>query len=100
MKKLLGTLAVLSLSATFAAPALAQMDVGAMTCGAFFALDAAGQGDATNAIMNFVKDTANAGVVGTAAESMANMAAADVTAQIDKACEGQPVDTNLLSVLQ
>jgi hypothetical protein len=50
--------------------------------------------------MNFVKDTANAGTVAAAAQLMGDMPAAEVQPLIDKACEGQTVDTSLISVLK
>ena len=99
MNKLFGTVAAATMMAAFAAPALAQMDVATMTCGAFFAMDDAGRADGLNAIMNFVKDAANTEAAGTAAETMANMSNSDAMAMVEKACEGQVVDTNLLSVL-
>jgi hypothetical protein len=99
MKKF-GVLAAATILAGAAMPAFAQMDVAAMTCGAYYDMDAAGRTEATNAIMNFVKDTANAAVAGTAAGLMGEMPAAEVQPLIDKACEGQTVDTNLISVLK
>jgi hypothetical protein len=100
MKTLIASCAAAALTLAAAAPALAQVDAGTLTCGAFYALDSAGQAEAQNAIMNFVKDTANAATVGTAAQTMADMSDAEARAQIDKSCEGQTVDTNLISVLK
>jgi hypothetical protein len=100
MKKLFGVLGAAVLLTGGALPALAQMDVATMTCGAYYAMDAAGRTEATNAIMNFVKDTANAGTVAAAAQLMGDMPAAEVQPLIDKACEGQTVDTSLISVLK
>lgn len=100
MKTTLKFLGAAVLAAGFAAPALAQTDVATMTCGAFYAMDDAGRIEGRTAIMNFIKDTANAAVAGTAAELMANMTDEQAQAQIDKSCEGQAVDVNLLSVLK
>ena len=100
MKTFYGVIGAAALLAGGAMPALAQMDVAGMTCGAYYAMDAAGRTEATNAIMNFVKDTANAATAGAAAQLMGEMPAAEVQPLIDKACEGQTVDTNLISVLK
>jgi hypothetical protein len=96
------TLVFLALSALGALPALAQEDVAAMTCGAFYAMDAAGQETSINAIVNFVNDSANAAQYAVAAEAItgAGEGANGVRAIIDKGCEGQTVDTNLLSVIK
>lgn len=88
------------LAAAFAGPALAQMDAGAMTCGDFYGMDDAGKADALNAITNFVNDAANASVAAVAQAAIAGLDTAGVQQRIDVGCEGQPVDTNLISTIK
>jgi hypothetical protein len=100
MKVLFKMTTAIALVAGSALPALAQMDVGALTCGAFYAMDDAGRADGVNAIINFVNDSANSAVASVAQTAISGMDAAGVQAVIDKGCEGQPVDTNLISTIK
>ena len=79
-------------------PAAAQ-DVAGMTCGAFFASDEAHRTDNLNSILNFVKDTSNSAVVGTAATILQDATLEAAMQLIEKSCEGQKDDVNLISVL-
>ena len=100
MTKFFKVVAVAALCVGGAMPAMAQMDVAGMTCGAFFGLDAAGRVEGTNAVLNFVKDTNNSAAAGTAATTLATATEAEAQKAIEVACEGQAVETNLLSVLK
>lgn len=100
MKSKITFVCAAALVASMAVPALAQMDAATTTCGAFFALDAGGRVEATNAVVNFVKDTANAAVAGPAASVLQDATHEQALQMIEAACEGQTVDTNLLSVLK
>jgi hypothetical protein len=88
------------LAAAFAGPALAQMDAGAMTCGDFYGMDDAGKAEALNAVTNFVNDAANSAVAAVAQAAIAGMDPAGVQQRVDVGCEGQPVDTNLISTIK
>jgi hypothetical protein len=100
MNKFFGVIAASALLAGGAMPALAQMDVAGMTCGAFFAMDAGGRNEGVNAIMNFVKDSANAAAAGTAAQLLQSATPEAALQLVENRCEGQAVDVNLLSVLK
>jgi uncharacterized protein YgbK (DUF1537 family) len=100
MNKFFGVIAATTLLVGGAVPALAQMDVAAMTCGAYFDMDAAGRAEGANAVQNFVKDTANHTVAGPAAQLLATSTQEEVIQAIEAACEGQTVETNLMSVLK
>lgn len=100
MTKFFKVVAAAALFVGGAVPAMAQMDVAGMTCGAFFGMDAAGRTEGTNAVLDFVKDSGNAAAAGTAASTLATATEAEALKAIEVACEGQPVETNLLSVLK
>jgi len=100
MKNALMYVGAVALAGSFALPVLAQTDVAAWTCGEFFALDAGGRNEATNAVTNYVNDTANAATTSAASQAISGMTMEQTLQVIEKACEGQPVDTNLLSVLK
>jgi hypothetical protein len=100
MKVLLKVVGVAALVASTAFPALAQMDAGAMTCGDFYGMDDAGRADALNAITNFINDTANSAVAAVAQTAITGMDSAGVQQLIDVGCEGQAVDTNLISTIK
>lgn len=98
--KTLNLAAAALFAAALSGPALAQMDAGAMTCGDFYGMDDAGKADALNAITNFVNDAANSAVAAVAQAAIAGMDTAGVQQRIDTGCEGQPVDTNLISTIK
>lgn len=100
MNRIFGVVAAAALLVGGTLPALAQMDVAAMTCGAFFAMDAGGRAEGANAVLNFVKDSNNAAAAGTAATLLSAATQEDALKAIEVACEGQTVETNLLSVLK
>jgi hypothetical protein len=100
MNKFIGAMAATALLVGGTMPALAQMDVAGMTCGAFFDMDAAGRAEGVNAVLNFVKDTANHSAAGTAASLLQDATQEQAMQKIEAACEGQTVETNLLSVLK
>ena len=77
----------------------AEQDVGGMTCGAFFASDEAHRTDNLNAILNFVRDTSNSAVVGTAATILQDATPEQTLEVVRRSCEGQKDDVNLISVL-
>lgn len=100
MNKFFGAIAATTLLVGGAMPALAQIDVAAMTCGAYFAMDAAGRQEGANAVLSFVQDANNSAAVGTAASVLAAATQEDTIKAIEVGCEGQAVETNLLSVIK
>jgi hypothetical protein len=78
----------LLVGAGLSAPALAQIDAGVLTCEAFLALDAGGKIEATNAVMNYVADAANASSTAAAAQMMEGMDATQAQQAIESVCVG------------
>jgi hypothetical protein len=102
MTKFFGVIGAAAVVAGMALPAMADghMDVATLTCGAFFEMDAAGRIQGTNAVVNWVRDSANAAAAGAAAQMLQSTTEQESLQMIEAACEGQTVDTNLISVLQ
>jgi hypothetical protein len=91
-----GMLVVAGLSA----PALAQMDAGALTCAAFLALDAGAKGAATNAVTISVADAATAESTAAAAEMPSGMDATQAPQAVESACRGATAGITVPMALQ
>lgn len=100
MTGMLKTIGVAAVIAALGVPAFAQMDVAAMTCGDFFALDAGGRDQAATAVSEFVASSANSEAAGAATALLQGLPVAEVIQKVEAVCEGQDVTTNLLSVLK
>jgi hypothetical protein len=102
MKKFFGMIGAAALASGIAVPAVADghMDVATLTCGAFFEMDAAGRIQGTNAVVNWVRESANASAAGAAAQKLQSTTEQESLQLIEAACEGKDVSTNLISVLQ
>jgi hypothetical protein len=100
MKKTAYVIAGLLLGAGLSAPALAQIDAGALTCEAFLALDAGGKVEASNAVSSYVADAANAATTAAAAEMMKGMDATQAQQAIESACNGAAAGTTVPMALQ
>ncbi len=91
-----GLLVVAGLSA----PALAQIDAGALTCEAFLALDAGAKVEATNAVTTYVAEAANAESTAAAAEMLNGMDATQAQQAIESACVGATAGITVPMALQ
>jgi hypothetical protein len=79
----------LVLATRLSTPAMAQqIDAGLLTCEACLAMDAADKAEATNAVISYVKDAANASTTGAAADLVKKMDGTAVHGAIDSACVG------------
>ena len=98
--KTVSVIAGLLVGAGLSAPALAQIDAGALTCEAFLALDAGGKVEASNAVTSFVTDAANAESTAAAAEMMKGMDATQAQQAIESACVGATAGITVPMALQ
>ena len=99
MKRFAQFVGAAALVAGFAAPALADMDGGAITCGQFKAMDAGGMIEATNAIQGYTAEAKNAAMVGTATQ-FSTATTEDMQKAIDARCGAEPDTTLVITALQ
>lgn len=93
-----------ALIAVLVAPSLAlaqdQIDVAALTCGDWNAMDEAGKLASTNAVIAFVNESANHETAGLAAEAIKGKEAADVGKMIDSDCSEVDAMANLVASIK
>jgi isopentenyl diphosphate isomerase/L-lactate dehydrogenase-like FMN-dependent dehydrogenase len=90
------SLALAALLAGGALPALAEIDAGAMTCGVYMAMDAAGRATAANALQTYAMNPANAATATAADEQLHGLSTVEVQSMIDAHCQGRTADTNII----
>ena len=88
-----------------ALPAVADIDVPAMTCGAFAAMDTAGQNTASDALLRWAKSSENSSECGTISSQLGcgtsnEMNKSQVRALIAKHCTGQSASATVIEDLR
>jgi len=104
MRRAFRTTGAAALIAVLVAPSFAfaqdQIDVAALTCGDWNAMDEAGKLASTNAVIAFVNESANHETAGLAAEAIKGKEAADVGKMIDSDCSEVDATANLVASIK
>jgi hypothetical protein len=91
--------------AALALPAIAEIDVPAMTCGSFAAMDTAGQNTASDALFRWAESSENSTECGSISSQLGcgtseKMETSQVRALIANHCTGQSASANVVEELR